>query len=265
MLSRQKAKPFIKWVGGKRSLLDTLTDRLPLKYDRYNELFLGGGAFFFNTAPISATLCDANERLCTTYEVVRDYVDLLIEALAIHEKNHCHQYYYVQRGVFCADMNPVDLAATFIYLNKTCFNGLYRVNKSGGFNVPIGTMGNSAILDECLLRAASAALKNADIINTSFEKVVPLSNGFYYLDPPYHKTYTDYVAGGFGEDMHEKLAEYCGQIDRVRGYFMLSNSDTPFIRDLYKGFKIEEVNASRSISCKGNGRGKTGELLIRNY
>jgi DNA adenine methylase len=157
------------------------------------------------------------------------------------------------------------LASLFIYLNKTCFNGLYRVNKSGEFNVPMGDYKAPPILDEENLRSASALLQGVKIHQQSFDRVKPKKGGFYYIDPPYHETYSQYDGSGFGDKKHEELAKFCKEIDKIGGYFMVSNSDTDLVRTLYKGYTIEEVSASRSVSCKAHQRGKQNELLIRNY
>jgi len=152
-----------------------------------------------------------------------------------------------------------------IYLNKTCFNGLYRVNKAGGFNVPMGSYADPALYDEDVLRADSQALQGVTVTCHPFSQTPVVREDFYYFDPPYHKTYDGYNGAGFGDDKHERLATLCREIHAARGYFMLSNSDTPFIRELYNGFTIEQVSASRSVSCKGAQRGKENELIIRNY
>lgn len=259
------AKPFLKWVGGKRSILDELLKRVPEEYDAYHEPFMGGGALFFALQPTEAYLSDVNFHLVITFTAVRDNVDKLVRELKVHEKAHNKEYYLKARQRLFREKDPVKLAALFIYINKTCFNGLYRVNKAGGFNVPMGDYKNPAILDEENLRNASEVLKNVSIEQHSFEHTPIVRNDFYYIDPPYHETYEGYSSGGFGDNEHRKLAELCRKIDNKGGYFMVSNSDTPFVRELYRGFTIETVSASRSVSCKAHQRGKENELLIRNY
>lgn len=259
------ARPFVKWVGGKRSIIPELLKRLPDHYNRYHEPFVGGGALFFAVQPEDAYLSDVNFHLIITFQTVRDNVNDLIRQLKIHARLHNKEYYLKARTKLFTEKDPVKIAALFIYINKTCFNGLYRVNSSGGFNVPMGDYANPAILDEENLRNASKVLGGAEIRQHDFTHIKPHKNNFYYLDPPYHETYSGYDGGGFGDKEHEKLALFCHEIDRVGGYFMLSNSDTPFVRSLYKGYSIEQVSASRSVSCKGNQRGKKNELLIRNY
>jgi len=259
------AKPFLKWVGGKRSILPELLKRLPEEYNEYYEPFVGGGALFFELQPKKAYLSDINFYLIITYQAVKDNLDELIKLLAKHKKNHCKEYYLKQRAKLSKEKDPVKIAGLFIYINKTCFNGLYRVNKSGGFNVPMGSYKNPNILDEETLSNCSKVLKNTKISQHGFEQVKIKKGAFYYIDPPYHKTYSQYDGSGFGEKEHIKLADFCKKIDKKGGYFMLSNSDTDLVRTLYKGYNIDEVQASRSVSCKAHQRGKEYELIIRNY
>lgn len=259
------ARPFLKWVGGKRSILPELLKRLPEEYETYNEPFLGGGALYFAEQPKDAYLSDINFHLILTFQKVRDDVDGVIRALKVHARLHSPEYYTRARARLFKEKDTTKLAALFIYLNKTCFNGLYRVNRTGQFNVPIGDYKNPPILDEDNLRACSKLLQGADIRQQPFSQITPHKGDFFYLDPPYHETYEGYSAHGFGDEEHKKLAEFCKQIDAKGGYFMLSNSDTPFVRSLYKGYTIEDVSAARSVSCKSHQRGRENELLIRNY
>lgn len=259
------ARPFLKWVGGKRSILPELLARMPDRYETYNEPFLGGGALYFALQPESANLSDINFHLIVTFRAVRDDVDGVIRALKIHAAHHDKAYFLNARERLFKEKEPTKIAGLFIYLNKTCFNGLYRVNSSGKFNVPMGDYKNPAILDEPNLRAASQVLQGTDIEQHGFGQVKPRKDDFFYLDPPYHETYDGYSGSGFGDKEHAELAEFCKLIDKKGGYFMLSNSDTPFVRKLYKGYTIENVAASRSVSCKGDQRGRENELLIRNY
>lgn len=260
-----QAKPFLKWVGGKRSILPTLLERMPKDYTSYNELFIGGGALFFAVQPKNALISDINFHLIITYVAVRDDVERLIENLKVHNKKHNKEYFLKARKRLPFEKDNTKLASLFIYLNKTCFNGLYRVNKSGEFNVPMGDYKAPPILDEENLRSASALLQGVKIHQQSFDRVKPKKGGFYYIDPPYHETYSQYDGSGFGDKKHEELAKFCKEIDKIGGYFMVSNSDTDLVRTLYKGYTIEEVSASRSVSCKAHQRGKQNELLIRNY
>lgn len=259
------AKPFVKWVGGKRSIVPILLERVPADYERYVEPFLGGGALYFALRPDDAYLSDINFRLILTYQAIRDDVENLIKLLEEHQAKHSKEYYLLARELLSTETNPTKIAALFIYLNKTCYNGLYRVNRAGKFNVPMGSYKNPQIVDKDNLRRVSAILQHADMQQASFSQIKPKAKDFFYIDPPYHETYAGYSGDGFGDKEHELLANYCHAIDAKGGFFMLSNSDTPFVRELYKGYNIEEVSASRSVSCKANQRGKEYELLIRNY
>jgi DNA adenine methylase len=259
------ARPFVKWVGGKRSILPALLARMPAEYDTYVEPFLGGAALFYAVNPERAYLSDVNFSLILTYQAVRDDVDGVIAGLKRLSAAHDKEAFLKARLKIAKEDNPTKIAALFIYLNKTCYNGLYRVNKSGAFNVPMGSYTDPAIVDEENLRAASKELQTAEIKQHSFEHVPVRVKNFYYLDPPYHKTFSSYDGSGFGDTDHENLATFCAKLHKAGCYFMLSNSDTPFVRKLYKDFQIEKVQASRMVSCKGNQRGKESELLIRNY
>ena len=259
------ARPFLKWVGGKRSIMPELLKRMPESYETYHEPFMGGGALYFALQPKEACLSDINFHLVLTFKAVRDDVEGLIRQLKIHGRLHNKEYYLKARTKLFKENDMTKLAALFIYLNKTCFNGLYRVNASGGFNVPMGDYKTPSILDEENLRNCSAVLKGASIEQHGFDHTPIYKNDFYYIDPPYHETYEGYSAAGFGDKEHEQLAKFCREIDRKGGFFMVSNSDTPFVRKLYEGYTIETVSASRSVSCKAHQRGKENELIIRNY
>lgn len=258
-------RPFLKWVGGKRSILPELLKRLPPNYDTYHEPFLGGGALYFAIQPKEAYLSDVNFHLVITFKAVRDDVDRLIYNLKIHTSRHNKEYFLNARKRLFKEKDPTKIASIFIYLNKTCYNGLYRVNQSGMFNVPMGNYDNPAILDEVNLRHVSKMLQDARISQHDFTQEKVFKNDFYYIDPPYHETYDGYSGKGFGDKEHIKLAEFCKEIHQKDSYFMLSNSDTPFVRELYKDYTIEVVSASRFVSCKANQRGKQNELIIRNY
>lgn len=259
------AKPFLKWVGGKRSVLPILLERLPKDYSTYHEPFIGGGALFFAVQPEAATLSDVNLHLVLAYIAIRDNVERLITSLKAHNAKHNKTYFLKARKRLSTETDGTEIAALLIYLNKTCFNGLYRVNRAGEFNVPMGSYKEPPILDEETLRADAHALKGVKVVCQDFGKIRPAKNAFYYLDPPYHETYDGYNGSGFNDDKHRELAEFCHKVHAVGGYFMLSNSDTEFVRELYKGYHIETISASRSVSCKAHQRGKENELLIRNY
>ena len=262
---RVLSKPFIKWVGGKRSALDHLKKRIPKEYSNYYEVFLGGGALFFEIQPKTAILSDINDKLILTYKAIKQDVDSVIKELKKHEKNNSKEYFYKMRDKFNKEKELIKLASLFIYLNKTCFNGLYRVNQSGWFNVPYGQYNNPRIADEKNLRNVSELLKKVKLNNKSFNQTKIQSRSFYYLDPPYHQTFDQYDENQFNLSDHEKLRDFCKSLDKNQAFFMLSNSDTKEIRKLYKDFNVETIEANKSVSCKVNGRGKEKELIIRNY
>ncbi len=259
------ARPFLKWVGGKRSILPCLLERMPESYGVYREPFVGGGALFFAVQPATAYLSDINFHLMLTYKTVRDDIDRLILNLKIHARNHSKEYYHRARERLGSETDTTKIAALVIYLNKTCFNGLYRVNKEGRFNVPMGSYKDPSLFDEETLRSDSELLRGVELSQHPFWQIPVRREDFYYLDPPYHQVYAQYDSSGFGEAEHKRLAKFCEELNEARAYFMLSNSASPFIRSLFSKFRIEEVAASRSVSCKADGRGKETELVIRNY
>ena len=260
----EKTKPFIKWVGGKQSLSKILEKNMPSNYNAYHEPFLGGGALFFKLSPKIAYLSDINLDLITTYNVVKKELTALMQKLEILKKNHHKEQYLKIRGLFKIS-NPIDVAARFIYLNKTCFNGLYRVNKKGEFNVPMGKYKAPLILDKITLENANIALQNAKIEIKSFQEIKTKKNDFVYFDPPYDQTYNSYDQNLFQTKEQEKLASFCKELDARGVCFMLSNSNTPLIKKLYKSFNILEIDNIRAISSKPANRGKIKELLIKNY
>jgi DNA adenine methylase len=264
------ANPFLKWVGGKRGIINELTSRLPETYSDYYEPFVGGGALFFNQNPKKAFLSDANLDLIITYSVVQKDIDKLIEALKKHQRLHCDEYYYRVRDRHNLE-DPIDVAARMIYLNKTCYNGLWRVNKKGEFNVPVGSYTNPGILQENNLRQCSKALKGVTIEYKDYAKITPKAGDFVYFDPPYHPTnvtsFTAYAKSDFTEKDQSSLADFCTGLHRQGVKVMISNSNTPFIQGLYSAniFKIAIVNAPRNVNCKPKGRNAVEEVLITNY
>ena len=259
------AKPFIKWVGGKRSILPQLLARMPKEYGDYVEPFVGGGALFFAVRPKRAFLSDVNLHLVVAYGAVRDNVEDVIGLLKRHEDRHSKAYYLQARRRLAKEVDPAVIASLLIYLNKTGYNGLYRVNGAGEYNVPIGDYVSPNIVDEETLRADSRVLTKASIEQGDFSQVRPRRNAFYYLDPPYHETYDGYSGTGFDDDKHRELAQFCHKIDERGGRFMLSNSDTSLVRALWGKYHVEEIQSTRSVSCKSYSRGKANELVIRNY
>lgn len=265
MHERVTAKPFVKWVGGKRSILKELEIRLPDSYEGYFECFVGGGALFFHVQPESAYLSDANSHLVMAYRAIRDDVSEVIQHLKAHASKHDEKHYLKTRAQLSTETDYVKVAAALIYLNKTCFNGLYRVNKSGRFNVPMGDYKNPQIVDERNLRSVSNTLQGINIARHGFDQTPIREGAMYYLDPPYHKTYSSYDSGGFGDVEHERLAQFCQRIDKAGAHFMLSNSDTSLVRSLYSNYCIETIAGLRSVSCKSHQRGREDECIVRNY
>lgn len=268
--------PIVKWVGGKGRLLGQLVPLLPAGVElmRHVEPFIGGGAVFFARRPDRALLSDVNPELVHTYQAVRDDVDGVIGALARHAAHHDTEHFYAVRERYNArlDRSPVERAAMFIYLNKTCFNGLHRVNRRGEFNVPAGRYKSPRILDEPGLRASSRALAGADIRCDGFEALLENARpgDFVYLDPPYEPvsetaSFTAYAQDGFSRADQTRLRDVCRELDRRGCKLMLSNSDVPFIRELYKAFRIDTVMAPRAVSCDGANRRAVSEVVVRNY
>ncbi len=269
-----QARPFIKWAGGKSRLLEQYKPFLPTNFERYHEPFLGGGALFFYLAPQlqaqgkRAYLSDLNPELVNVYLCVRDQVEGLIEQLGVHQERHGKTHYYEVRSRLQTD--SIARAARFIYLHKTCYNGLYRENSKGLFNVPIGRYKNPKICAPDLLRAASSALQIADISERPFAAVLDQAKNagdFVYFDPPYHplsetSKFTAYSRDRFAAEQQVNLKEIVTQLATRRVKVLVSNSDCPFIRELYAGCKIKTINAARSINSKAGKRGKITEVLV---
>src|SRR3989344_961318 len=270
---------FVKWAGGKHQLIEQFKPLFPKKFNSYFEPFVGGGAVAFYVIqeymPKKVVLSDINEELILAFNVIKTNVKRLIKKLKEHKKNHTknsNKYYYKIRGLDSNKLSKIDKAARFIYLNRTCFNGLYRVNSKGKFNVPIGSYKNPDIVQEDKLKKISKLLKRVQIKVMSFEKVVNIAKkgDFVYLDPPYYplenrNSFTTYTQGNFLEKEQKKLAEVFKRLDKKGCFVMESNSDTKFIKSLYKGFKIKKVKAKRMINCRVEGRGVINEMVIRNY
>ncbi|MCS6873777.1 MAG: DNA adenine methylase [Pyrinomonadaceae bacterium] len=268
-----KPKPFVKWAGGKKQLLKLIKERAPYSYRRYIEPFVGGGALLFELLPKRAIVNDINEELINAYLAIRDNLYELIDSLKQH--NNSEEYYYYMRSLKPNELNRIERASRFIYLNKTCYNGLYRENSKGEFNVPFGKYKNPKIVDEQNLRAVSYYLDSEDItiICSDYKEVCHMatSGDFVYLDPPYYplnrsSSFTKYTRHDFTEKDHTELAYIFRELDRKGCKVLLSNSNAEFIKNLYKGYIIEEVEAIRAINCKGSGRKKSKlEIIVRNY
>lgn len=274
----ERPQPFLKWAGGKSQMLRNLEERFPRHFSKYYEPFLGGGAVFFRLVekypPFSAVLSDSNEELINAYEVVKTNVEQLVETLKTHKANYDHQpkeYYYQVRKQ--RPFGRVEKAARLIFLNKTCYNGLYRVNRKGEFNVPFGKYENPRILDEENLRTVSGVLNytNAELLTADYQEATKdASKGdFIYFDPPYQPVsstanFTSYTHSGFSLDEQKRLGVWFKELDKRGCTVLLSNSNAREVRDIYSGYDIETAPAVRAISCKGNKRKGHTELIIHN-
>ena len=292
------AKPFIKWVGGKGQLIEQLEAKLPADFDNwdnatYIEPFIGGGAMLFYMLQQHpnikrAVINDINPDLITCYRTVRDNVELLIPALRdIQAEYHALSDMEAKREMFMAvrqsynekNLDPIENTVKFFFLNRTCFNGLYRVNKRGLFNVPWGKYIQPQICDEYTLRTDSELLKRVEILEGDFEDTLSYAEGntLFYFDPPYRplsdtSSFNDYTKDAFNDDSQVRLKEFCDHVNVDGHCFMLSNSDCKgkneadnFFEVLYANYYIDRVMASRNVNSNGAKRGKISELLIRNY
>ncbi len=269
--------PVLKWVGGKRQLLDTLKPLLPKRITTYCEPFIGGGAMLFDLQPKKAYVNDINSDLILVYTVIRDNVNELIEQLEKFE-NTSEMFYSVRdwdrdREKYEA-MSDVKKAARIIYLNKTCYNGLYRVNNAGEFNSPFGNYKNPNIINAPVLRAVNSYFNAAEIHFSTIDYAEILHTvrrgTFVYLDPPYDpvsdtSSFTGYAKGGFTKEDQIRLRECCDELDRKGVRFMLSNSATDFIREQYAAYDIITVQAKRAINSVATKRGDVDEVVVRNY
>ncbi len=283
MASNHHARPapFLKWAGGKTQLLKQYEPFFPTEPLRgYYEPFAGSGAVFFHLRGRDLfqryELAESNAELINCYRVVRDDLDGLIDLLARHQAAHGADYYYTLRACdrdpAWPDAPPTERAARLIYLNKTCYNGLWRVNSRGEYNVPMGSYRRPAILDESRLRAASEALQGVTLAVRDFQQVVDFAGpgDFVYFDPPYvplshTSNFTSYSRESFGEAEHRALADTFAALDRQGCRVMLSNSDTPLVRELYRNFRVEGIAARRAINSAPTKRGPVGEVLVLNY
>jgi DNA adenine methylase len=263
--------PFLKWAGGKRQLLAQLAPHIPSAYGSYLEPFLGGGALYLALKPSRAILADLNQELILCYQVIRDQLDALLADLDRHIYDR--DYYYRLRAEPADTLSPVARASRFLYLNKCGYNGLYRVNASGRFNVPFGRYPRPPRLyREEAIRTTSALLRSADLRTAPFQETMDRgrADDFVYLDPPYHpltpsSNFTAYTAGTFGADDQKELARWYRLLDQRGCRLMLSNSSAPLIRELYHDFRIEEVQATRAINSDPLARGTVTELVVLNY
>ena len=276
----EKPKPFVKWVGGKRQLLAQFRklnlyppEHFDIKKGRYFEPFVGGGAVFFDLLPEKGFLSDLNRELVVTYNIIKNDVRGLILSLKKHKTDK--DYFLNIRAQDPNKLSDLDVASRFIYLNRTCFNGMYRVNSKGGFNVPYGKYSNPLICDEDNLEKVSKALQGVEIKHQDYKEVLKKAKkgDFIYFDPPYYPvsktaSFTSYTAESFLDKEQLELRDTFLELNRRGCYVMLSNSDTPFINNIYsdfKGVRINKVEAGRAINSKGSGRGRITEVLITNY
>lgn len=266
--------PFIKWVGGKRQLLSQLDPFFPHQIEHYLEPFVGGGAVFFHLLPKESTLMDINTELINTYCVIRNDPEALIQSLKLHENNA--EYFYrirsMDRDPSFLTSNPVFRASRMIYLNRCCYNGLYRVNSKGYFNAPFGKYTNPCICDESNLRNVHIALRNTHLYNADFEQCLLFARpeSFVYLDPPYQSisktgSFVAYTKEKFGSIDQNRVKKVMDQLTEIGCKVMLSNSYHDSILDLYQEYRIETLWANRAINSIGSDRGKIKEVLILNY
>ena len=269
--------PILKWVGGKRQLLSEIIPLIDESCDNYVEPFIGGGAVLFRLQPKKAIINDYNTELINVYRTVRDDLDGLVALLKEHEKYNSSDYYYEVRALDRTPdfdkMSNLEKAARIIYLNKTCYNGLYRVNSLGQFNSPYGRYKNPNIVNEVVLRAISKYLNRNEISIRSGDYKDVLNdiekNSYVYLDPPYmpissSSSFTGYTEGGFGYDKQVELKEECDKLNSKGVHFLQSNSDCEEIRELYKDYRIKVVKAKRAINSDAKKRGQINEVLIYN-
>ena len=274
-------KPFVKWAGGKFRLADKFMPLLPSSFNpeknTYIEPMVGSGGFFFKYAPKYSYLSDINQNLITTYNIIKNDVNTLILSLKEHQELHDKEYFYDQRKKFndlvIKGGSNVEIASLFIYLNRTCFNGLYRENSKGEFNVPIGSYKNPTICNEVNLVAVSNTLQSVEINCHGFEESLKTikENDFVYIDPPYlpidATSFTKYSKSDFGKKHHEDLSFFCDSVNDLGAYFMLSNADTKLTKDIYmkKGRYSTEFLVGRTIASNANNRVNAKEVIITNY
>ena len=273
---QKPAKPFVKWVGGKRRVIPELIRSMPESFEHYYEPFIGGGALFFHLRSLNVlqdnqiTISDMNLRLIRTYRAIRDDVDSVIDRLEHHTKHHDKNYFYRVRDVEVDSYaKDVDVAAWFIYLNKTAFNGLYRVNKKNQFNAPFGRYKNPNICDTDNLLACHRALQNIDIVHGCFDQASKRAKkgDLVYFDPPYvpvsvTSSFTSYTSNGFGSLEQVILRDHAQRLKERGVFVMVSNAEHELVRSWYRSFLIRSIQVGRAINCKGSSRGRVGEVII---
>jgi len=269
--------PVVKWVGGKRQLLNEIKKYIPKNMTVYYEPFVGGGAVLFDLQPEKAVINDINSELINLYQVIKNDIEELIEDLKKHRNE---EKYFYQIREYDRDrekynkLSSVEKASRLIFLNKTCYNGLFRVNRAGEFNTPFGFYKNPNIVNEQILRAVHDYFNKNDVVfyNKDFEEVLISApeGAFVYLDPPYDPvsdtaSFTGYSKDGFSREEQIRLKKVCDKLDKRGVKFLLSNSATQFIKDLYCDYKIEIIQAKRAINSVPDKRGEIDEVLVRNF
>lgn len=253
----------MKWAGGKTQLLPQLTAAAPATYGRYIEPFLGGGAFYFHLRPAQAVIADSNGELIAMYRAVAADADAVFEALQVME--HTEEFYYQVRALDWTTLTATEAAARTLFLNRTCFNGLYRVNRKGQFNVPFGRYTKLSLPDLAQLRSAAGVLRSAEIIQGDYLDVLgryASPGDLVFLDPPYvpvglYSDFKRYTKEQFSEDDHRRLAAEVRRLAGLGCHVLLTNSNHPLVHELYEGFTVEVIPTKRFINSRGNGR--TGE------
>lgn len=271
-------QPFTKWTGGKRQLLPVIKSLMPDDYNNYFEPFIGGGAVFFDLIPKKATINDFNSELINCYHQIKDNPEKLIELLTEHQKKNSKEYYLELRSADrdgrINDMTDTERAARIMYMLRVDFNGLYRVNSKNQFNVPYGRYKNPKIVDSELILSISSYLNNNDIriLNGDFEEAIKnvQAGDFVYFNPPYiplseTSAFTSYTHEGFSYEEQVRLRNVFKRLNEKGAYVMLSNSSSPLVEELYEGFNIHKVNATRTNGAKASSRGKIAEIIVTNY
>jgi DNA adenine methylase len=265
----EKLKPFVKWIGGKSKISKKITHHFPSQFGKYFEPFAGGAAIGFKlNESIPKNFSDVNAKLVNCYDVIKNDVESLITEMTSREDyyaNNVEQFNVVRDSFNEGNSSKLQLAAQFIYLNKCCFNGMYRENKSGKFNVPFGKMKNPLICDQVLLRSVSKFLQNVDISCGNYDCINPKSGDLVYLDPPYFQTFSDYSSDGFSEESHTQLKNFVDKLTSIGVLVVLSNSSTEFIKELYCDYAQIPIETRYSVSGKESGRKSVEELLIKNF
>lgn len=277
MTKNSLVAPVVKWVGGKRQLIEELSSLMPKRIHSYCEPFVGGGALLFHMQPKVSVINDINSELINVYSVIKNDVDLLIDELKKH-KNEQEYFYQIRdwdrNHAHYETLTPVQKAARLIYLNKTCYNGLFRVNNSGEFNAPFGAYKNPNILNIPVLKAVSLYFNTSQVsfFSKDYSSLLDdIDNKFFvYLDPPYDPVsqtanFTGYSKSGFGKEEQIRLRDFCNELDKRGFRFMLSNSSTDFIHNIYSSYNITRVKAKRAINSVATKRGDIDEVVVRNY